>query len=74
MAGRIFVTVKPNAKKTSVTLVSDREYQVAVQAPARQGKANQAVIEILAAYFSIPKSKVKIVSGETGRKKIISIE
>jgi uncharacterized protein (TIGR00251 family) len=74
VAGRIFVTVKPNAKKPSVTPVSEREYQVAVRAPARQGKANEAVIEALAAYFSVPKSKLKIVRGETGRKKLISIE
>jgi uncharacterized protein (TIGR00251 family) len=74
VAGRIFVTVKPNARKTSVTPVSDREYQVAVQVPARQGKANEAVIETLAAYFSVPKSRIKIVRGGSGRKKLIAIE
>jgi uncharacterized protein len=74
MAGRISVTVKPNARNASVTPVSDREYRISVQAPARDGKANDAVIEILADYFAVPKSKIKIIRGHTGRKKLVAID
>ncbi len=69
----ISVAVKPQARKESVTQTNPGEYQVSVNAPAHEGKANRAVIELLSDYFSVPKSKVKIVRGETARKKIVSI-
>ena len=37
------------------------------------GKANDAVIAILADYFEVSKSKVKIVGGLKSRNKIIEI-
>ena len=69
----ISVSVKPQAKKESVIQVSATEYQVAVKAPPHDGKANLAVIKLLADYFSVPKSQIKIVRGHTARKKILAI-
>ncbi len=69
----ISVSVKPQAKKESVKQLSPSEFQVSVHAPAHEGKANQAVMELLSDYFSVPKSRIKIVRGETSRKKIVSI-
>jgi hypothetical protein len=37
------------------------------------GKANQAVIEFLSDLFRVPKSSIVIVSGETGRNKLIAV-
>ncbi len=69
----ISVAVKPQAKREIVTQTNPGEYQVSVHAPAHEGKANRAVIELLSEYFSVPKSKVKIVCGRSARKKIVSI-
>ncbi len=69
----ISVSVKPQAKNESVKKLSASEYQVSVHAAAHEGKANRAVMELLAEHFRVPKSAVKIVRGETARKKIISI-
>ena len=73
MARKIWVTVKPNAKHTSVSKVSESEYRISVHAPARDGKANQAVIEALAQYLAIPKSAVRIAHGRSSRKKLIEL-
>lgn len=73
MANKIWVTVKPRAKREAVEQVGDGAYVVLVRAPAREGKANQALTEILAEYFSVAKSAVRIVRGETSRKKLIEI-
>lgn len=70
---RIAVTVKPQARKESVTQISESEYRVAVHAPPVDGKANRAVIELLAEHFSVPKSSIKIIRGESARKKLIEI-
>jgi uncharacterized protein YggU (UPF0235/DUF167 family) len=53
MAQKIAETVKPNAKKGEVQRLSDTEYRVSVQPPAQDGKANEAVIDLLADYFGI---------------------
>ena len=67
------MTVKPNAKSATITKLSDTEYRVSVHAPAEDGKANRAVIELLAEYFGVPKSAIKIVRGQFARKKWVEI-
>jgi uncharacterized protein len=73
MAQRIQVTVKPRAKKPEITKVTDGEYRVMVRAPAQDGKANLALIELLADYFKVPKSTIKILRGQWSHRKQIAI-
>jgi uncharacterized protein len=73
MARNVSVTVKANAKSAAITKFSDTEYRVTVHAPAEDGKANRAVIELLAEYFCVPKSAIKIVRGQFARKKLFKI-
>lgn len=69
---RFFVSVKPNAKEEKVS-AEGTKLSVAVKAPPRDGKANEAVIAALAAHFHVPKSQVTIVSGHTARRKVVEI-
>jgi uncharacterized protein (TIGR00251 family) len=73
MARRIYVTVKPNAKRADVTPISDTEFHVAVPAPAQNGKANETLIELLAGYFRVPKSTITILRGHSARKKLVEL-
>ncbi|MGH7770420.1 MAG: DUF167 domain-containing protein [Candidatus Binatia bacterium] len=73
MPSKIWVTVKPQSGKSEVKKISDSEYAVSVKEPAREGKANEAVIELLADHFSVPKSSIRIVRGQTGRRKLIAL-
>lgn len=71
---RFTVRAVPNAPKTKVLEVMDDEsVKIAVGAPAEKGKANKELIKFLANEFSAEKSSVTILSGETGRMKIIKI-
>jgi uncharacterized protein len=54
--------------------LSESEYRVSVQAPAQDGKANQALIELLARYFDIPKTMLRIIRGRSSRQKLIEID
>ena len=47
--------------------------KLAITAPPVDGKANQAVVEYLSDFFRVPKSSIAIVSGETGRNKVVAI-
>lgn len=71
---KIRVTVKPQAGSDEVKKISDGEYLVSVRAPARDGKANEALIELLAEHFSVRKSAIRIARGETARKKLLEID
>ena len=63
------IQVKPNARKVGVEILPDGSLKVAVNAPPQEGKANKAVIEVLADYYSVPKSSIRIVMGQKGKKK-----
>jgi uncharacterized protein YggU (UPF0235/DUF167 family) len=45
-----------------------------VAAPPEDGKANAALIALLAKTLGVPKSAIRIASGETARMKAIVIE
>ena len=47
--------------------------KLAITAPPVEGKANQAVVEFFAKLFGVAKSSVEIVSGETGRNKLVRV-
>jgi hypothetical protein len=70
---RISITVKANSKENSVQKSRDNEFTVRVKAPAKEGKANDAVIGALSAYFGVAKSRVDIIRGHTAKKKIVDI-
>ena len=53
--------------------ISSNLFEVKVSVPPEKGKANAKVIEVLSAYFGVSKSKVNILSGNTGREKLIEI-
>ncbi len=68
------VRVKPNAKQNRIQKQADGEWVIALQAPPVDGKANQALIKLLAKELGIAKSCIHIKSGQTGRNKLIEIE
>ena len=70
---KIWVTVKPQASRESVTKLSDGSYRVTCHAAPRDGEANEAVIKLLAQYLRVPKSAIKIIRGSSGRKKLIEV-
>jgi uncharacterized protein len=71
---RLTISVKPNARKEAVEAIAPGEYRVSVKAPAQEGRANEAVIRVLAEHFKVAKSRVRITHGHKGKKKLIEIE
>lgn len=70
---RIWVTVKTRSAQKKVEKISEGEYKVWVQTAPIDGAANLAVIEILADYFQVAKSLIKILSGASSRRKLIEV-
>ena len=70
---KISIMVKPNSRKEEVVAAADGGYTVRVSAPPVDGKANERVVELLAKHFGVPKGRVTIVRGSSGRRKIVEI-
>lgn len=69
----INVKVVANARKEEVQEFNGG-LKVYVKAPAVEGKANQALIEVLANYFNVKKSKIEIVKGEKSKVKRVVVK
>lgn len=67
------IQVKPRSSREAVGPVQADRLIVAVNAPPVEGKANEAVVRLLADTFGVPRSAVTIVRGETGKKKTVRI-
>ncbi len=65
--------VQPRASRNAIAGVMGDAIKLVITAPPVDGKANQAVIEYLSDLFRVSKSSIVIVSGETGRNKVIAI-
>lgn len=70
---RINVRVAPKAKHNKVVVEPDR-LKVYLTAPPVEGKANTALIEVLAEHYGVKRSQVRIVKGEKGRDKLVEIQ
>ena len=68
------VRAQPGAKKTAITGVygdgANAQLKIAVHAAAIEGRANQALIEFLADFFSLSRSGVELISGQLSRSKV----
>jgi uncharacterized protein (TIGR00251 family) len=67
------VQVQPKAKARGVEGLADGSYKVRTNVAPEDGKANADVIEQLAEHLGVAKSRLSVVRGATGRKKVISI-
>lgn len=68
----VSVNVVPRAKENVVNVRSG-SLVVRVTVAAEDGKANERVIELLAEYWGIAKSRLRIVRGQRSRRKQIEV-
>ena len=68
------VRAQPGAKKTAIVGIygdgDTAQLKIQVHAPPIEGRANAALIEFLAEFFSLPRKSVELVSGELSRSKV----
>jgi len=70
---RIRVRAKPRSKREGVRRLSPDLFEVRVAPPPEGGRANERIRELLAEFFKVPKSRVKLLKGETSREKLFEI-
>ncbi len=70
----IDVHVQPGARRTVVIGPHGQRLKLAVQAPPLEGRANDAVIELLARRLGVRPSSVHVVGGKGSRDKRVHVE
>ena len=70
---KIFVKAKPNTKQEKVEKIDETHFIVSVREPPRQGRANEAIIKVLAEYFNVSRSQIHLVRGFTSKEKVFEI-
>jgi len=66
--------VKPGARVDELAEQADGSWLARVKAQPVDGKANAAVIALIAAHFRVRKAQVAIRSGASGRLKLVQID
>ncbi len=74
MATKLAVKVIPKASRDEVVGWLNGVLKLRVAAPPERGKANAAVVKLLARSLGIARERVHLVSGHTASHKLLMIE
>jgi len=67
------VRVTPRAKQNKVQPQADGSLKVHVTAPPEDGRANEAVVEVIAQWLGVKRRDVGIIRGATSRNKVVRV-
>ena len=70
---RLEVKVKPNARRNALTEQEDGSWLAEITAPPVDGKANAALIALVAKHFGCPRRAVTVKSGAASRRKVLLV-
>jgi uncharacterized protein (TIGR00251 family) len=71
---RLRVRVSPGARRGGVAGRVGDVWKLRVTAPAEGGRANDAVVRLLADTVDVPRRRVTLVSGHTAREKVVELQ
>lgn len=67
------IQVQPRASRDEVAGLHGNRLKVRLTAPPVDGRANAALLALLAEFFGVPKNRVILLAGESGRTKRVRI-
>ncbi|MGB2953485.1 MAG: DUF167 domain-containing protein [Gaiellaceae bacterium] len=70
---RLQLRVSPGARRNELVGRHGDAWKVRVAAPPEDGRANEALVGLLADRLDLPRSSVTIVSGHASRDKIVRL-
>jgi uncharacterized protein len=71
---RATVYVQPRASRTGLAGLHDGCVKIRLAAPPVEGAANAELIEFVARLLKIARSRVRVVTGTSSRRKVIEID
>jgi hypothetical protein len=71
---RISVTVSPGAARTELVGRHGDGWKARIAAPPERGRANDALVELLASALAVPRSSVRVASGLAAKTKVVEVD
>ena len=71
---RLFVKVVPGSSRDAIRGFVGDALKITVRAPPEQGRANAAVVDLLATAAGLPLSSVRVISGHASPRKLVEID
>jgi uncharacterized protein len=73
-SARLHLRVSPGSSRTEVAGRHGNGWKLRVAVPPENGRANEAVVELLSERLRLPSRNVTLVSGHRGRDKVVLLE
>ncbi len=70
---RLRIRVSPGARRTELVGRQGEAWKVRVAAPPERGRANDAVLKLLAERLRVPPAELSLVAGRSGRDKVVEL-
>lgn len=70
----LYLKVKPSQNQDEIIKLDEQNFIIRLKQKPEGGKANLALIKLLAKYFSISSSQIKIIKGKTSKNKIVALD
>ncbi len=74
MSGHLQLKVAPKAARNAITGWMGDTLKLSVTAAPEKGKANEAVIDLLAKALDVPRSSIAVVRGQTSQQKLVAVQ
>ncbi|HQQ62136.1 MAG TPA: DUF167 family protein [Pseudomonadales bacterium] len=65
--------VQPKASRDEISGVQDERLKIRITAPPVDGKANAHLLRYLSEVLRVPRSRIELLNGETGKRKTVKI-
>jgi uncharacterized protein (TIGR00251 family) len=72
--GMVSVQVSPGARRSELVGRHGEGWKARVAAPPERGRANAALVELLAEALGVPRERVTVVAGHSSRRKVVEVE
>jgi hypothetical protein len=69
----VSVRVHPGARRSAVSGIHGGAVKISLTTPPVDGRANEALIAFVAELLKIPRARVSLVAGMTGRVKVLRV-
>jgi uncharacterized protein len=71
---RVTVTVSPGAATSELVGRHGDGWRARVAAPPERGRANEALVELLASTLAVPRASIRVVAGQAARRKVVAVD
>lgn len=71
---KLFVRAKPGARQSNLVAMDDEAAAIQINAPPREGAANEALLAYVSDLIGVKKSKVSLGAGGKSKSKVVEID